>query len=212
MVCFWNRLRQSPTNKLSFNILKFMRHLYDQNIYKSKWCGKIHEILNNNGLTYVWNWDNISTFRLKKLIQQRINDAFTQNWSSDMSVSTLCTNYKALKLNFGFENYLIRLDNCLRIPITRFRCGSHNLPISERRFDGICDHHVCPLCFEDIGDEFHYVLACPAFDTYRLKFLDHTILMQPNILNFHNIFNTSDTSKLMKLSKFLKVVLFVFRS
>ena len=68
------------------------------------------------------------------------------------------------------------IDDCLRIPITRFRCGSHNLPISERRFDGICDHHVCPLCFEDIGDEFHYVLACPAFDTYRLKFLDHTIL------------------------------------
>ena len=161
MVCFWDRLRHSSSNKISFKILKVIKTLYDQDLYRSNWCAKIHNILNVTGLSYVWNWEGISNFRLNKLLKQRLSDSFIQNWNSDLYDNTLCSNYKALKFNFGFEKYLITLDEDLRVPLTKYRCGSHHLPISEGRYNGIGDHHICPLCFEDIGDEFHYsVYSC----------------------------------------------------
>ena len=55
MVCFWNKLGLSNSDKLSFNIYRLMEHLHDEDIYKSKWCGKVRQILDNTGLSYIWN-------------------------------------------------------------------------------------------------------------------------------------------------------------
>ena len=128
-----------------------------------------------------------------------------------MSENPLCTNYKMLKNDFRFENYLILLDEDLRIALTKYRCGSHYLPISEGRYNGIRNNHTCPLCCKDVGDEFHYILVCPAFDCYRLRYIDSCFYKRPNALNFQNLFGCESKVKLEKLSKFIKVILHVFR-
>ena len=211
MICFWNKFRQSQSNKLSFKMFKFIKLLYDRNIYHSKWCTKVCYILDSTGLSYVWNWEGISTYRLKRLLKQRLYDAFVQNWSSDMAENSLCTNYKIFKTEFRFENYLLTLDDDLRIPLTKYRCGSHYLPISEHRYNGVCDDHRCPLCLNDTGDEFHYIFICPAFDSYRTRFIDSHLYKRANALNFQKLFTSTSKEKLERLSKFVKVILHVFR-
>ena len=128
-----------------------------------------------------------------------------------MVSNSLCINYKMFKCNLDFEKYLIILDEDLRITLTKFRCGSHNLPISDRRYNGIMDYHICPLCARDVGDEFHYVLVCPAFDFYRSKYIDNPHNYQPNIISFQNLFTSTNKHTLEKLSRFIKVILYVSR-
>ena len=108
---------------------------------------------------------------MKSGVCMRFSDGNLQNWSAKVESSPLCINYKVFKSQIGFEHYLTALPKDLRVPFSKFRCGSHNLPISNARYLEIDERNNCNLCSEDIGDEYHYLLKCPAFSHLRSKFL-----------------------------------------
>ena len=94
-----------------------MKHLHDRDIYKSKWCAKVRNVLDSTGLSYIWNWEGITDYRLKMVIKQKLSDAYFQNWCSDISDNKLCINYRAFKKSLAFEKYLYILDEDLKIPV-----------------------------------------------------------------------------------------------
>ena len=50
--------------------------------------------------------------------------------------------------------------------ITRFRCGSHNLPIETLRWSRLPrENRLCPKCHV-LGDEYHFVFRCVEFPGY----------------------------------------------
>ena len=180
-------------------------------MYETKWVKKIKQILDNTGSSYLWNFDGITSVKLKSTIKQKLRDAFLQNWQRDIIENNLCTNYRIMKIDFGQESYLKALPNNIRIILTKFRSSSHNLPISDKRYNPIDDRNICPLCNSDIGDEFHYVLICSAFNHIRSSYIHERFISRPNTMKFYQLFSSPNPSVLIKLSKFLKIIMHIFR-
>ena len=211
MIGFWHRTRQGSKSKISTILFNFTKKLSDENKYETKWGSKIKAILNSIGLSYLWNFLGINSTQLKNVIKEKLRDVFLQNWQSEVANNNLCSNYRILKLNFGQEYYIKALPKELRIIISKFRSGSHNLPISDKRYHPIDERNVCSLCFSDIGDEYHYVLSCSAFDHIRSSYIHPVYTSRPNTLKFHKLFSCTKLSTLIKLAKFIKIIMFVFR-
>ena len=211
MIGFWHRLRTGPRNKVSFILLKFLKKLSDLNTFNQNWITRIKDILNNTGLSYLWNFEGISCSKLKSTIKLRLKYAFFQNWESEIRENSLCRNYRLIKCNFGLERYLIKLNKDLRIVMTRYRTGSHNLPISDRRYDLPDDRNQCPLCHSDIGDEYHYIMNCTAFNHIRPNYISRNYITRPNTMKFQQLFSSQNLETLTKLSKFIKIIMHVFR-
>ena len=211
MIAFWHRVRSGSNRKISKILYTFIKDVSDKNIYTSKWVTKIRSILDRTGSTYLWNFERISLIKLKSKIQQKLQDAFLQNWESDIRSNNLCSNYRIFKLNFGQEFYLKEMPHNIRITLTKFRTGSHNLPISDQRYNAIDERNICPLCYLDVGDEYHYVLNCPAFDHIRSSYIPTRFMLRPNTLKFNQLLSSRNISILTKLSKFLKIIMYTFR-
>ena len=128
-----------------------------------------------------------------------------------MRTNKLCTNYVLIKENFGQEPYLNILNKDLRIILSKYRSGSHLLLFSDQRYNAIDDRNKCPLCRSDCGDEYHYVMNCPAFDHIRSNYIDQNYILRPNVLKFKSLFSSTNISTLTKLSKFIKIIIYTFR-
>ena len=53
MMNYWLKIASEKANKLTNVMYRLMRSLYDNDIYASNWLRKIHDILNDTGLTYI---------------------------------------------------------------------------------------------------------------------------------------------------------------
>ena len=154
----------------------------------------------------------IASPALKSVIDQRIRDTLLQEWHVMLRDNRLCLNYRLLKEDFGIEHYLKSSDEKIRIPLTKFRTGSHFLPISDKRYLDIDQRNDCSLChMNEIGDEYHYVMYCPPFDYQRSRYIDPYFTTRPNVLKYKELFTVSTPSKLSKLSKFVTEIMYVFR-
>ena len=212
MIKYWLKVKQGNSTKLSVILFRLMRELYDKDILKSKWCAKIHEIFNNLGLSFIWNLDvsYLNPRHLKVAVKQRISDISKQEWSAAINENPLCINFRLIKTKFEFEEYLL-LEDQYRIPLSKFRCGSHNLPISLRRYDPIDERNLCSLCNLDTGDELHYVLKCPGLDIQRKHLIAPYFYNNPNVIKFNKLFSLTSKIKLRKLSRFVKLIMYIFR-
>ena len=84
-------------------------------------------------------------------------------------------------------------------PIEVFRWTNNRLPYNERK---------CTLCnLNELGDEFHYVLICPYFKIKRKQLIKPYYINNPNTLKYKQLFNTTETETLLKLSTFVKLLL-----
>ena len=212
MLNYWLKVNQGNQNKLSSILFKFMKKLHDSNILTSQWCKKIHGVLNNLGLSYIWGIDglDINPNQFRKIIKQRMSDISIQDWLANINENPLCTIYILFKESFGFENYL-NIEDKYRIPLTKYRCGSHSLPISDRRYNAIDERNICPLCNLDTGDEFHYILVCPAFENKRKLYIPSYFFNRPNVIKFRELFALKGKIRQRKLSEFVRIILNVFR-
>ena len=88
---------------------------------------------------------------------------------------------KCSKLNFFKENYLISLPPALWIPLCKFRCRNHKLPVEKFRGQKFKILHLCHI--HEVGDEFHYVLKCPFFaeQSRPILLLGKRIFTHPSI-------------------------------
>ena len=71
----------------------------------------VKNILDQCGLSCFWNNINgVNTKWLVDLLKMNIKDHFKQTWLTDLNTNNKCINYKIFKPNFGFEDYLLKLD------------------------------------------------------------------------------------------------------
>ena len=126
---------------------------------------RIKEILDKDGYSMLWNETApINAVWLKASLKLRINDINAQNWKEEMAANSSCHIYKMFKTNLKLEPYLKILDESDRTVMSKFRSGSHRLPIALNRHTNTVTERKCNLCsLDDQGDEFHYVLICLFF-------------------------------------------------
>ena len=104
---------------------------------------------------------------------------------------------------------MTNLNKNVYIPIIKFRTANFKLPIELGRWDGTpTADRKCTLCnTNDIGDDFHYLFTCPYFANEREEFLKTYYYRRPNIIKYKNLLTCNNKPTLIKLSKFMKIIM-----
>ena len=138
MLNFWSNLATGESNKISTILYRWTKKLYDQNIYKSVWLDKIKTILDNMGMTYLFNdITNVNKNWFKNTIKQRLNDIYNQNWSDQVFNNSTCLNYRSMTTQKKLQNYFLKLPSQYMYAICKFKCANHKLPIVIGRYTDV---------------------------------------------------------------------------
>lgn len=207
IISFWLKLVCNDSDKLSNSMYRILYQLHEENVYTSNWIQNIKSILDNNGLSYIWTYQNNITNRNAtfNLIKQQHRDISLHKWYNEVCSKSTCTDYKHYKNNLYFEKYLTLLNDYERINLCKFRCRDNKLPISIAKYDNRVSIQ-CNLC-KSVGDEFHYILVCPIFLKERHKYVKSIYYTSPDIYKYRLLLNSIDQCELSKLSKFCEIIM-----
>ena len=207
MIGFWNKLITGNQNKLSYQIYKFMLNVPN---FKSKWVEFIKTILNQCGMGNVWiHQTSIQHNTIKLQVKQTLQDQYLQHWHATLQESHKGRNYSIFKTTISLEPYLINLNRADYLNLIKFRTGNHRLPVETGRWNKVHYHdRKCPLCnSNDVGDEMHYLLLCPFFESERKILIKKYYYKRPNTLKYKEILTINTTSQLHKLAVFVRKIL-----
>lgn len=169
------------------------------------WADQVKNLLSELGFSYLWQNNDITELQLKCVIQ-RLYDQYFQKFYSDIRTSTKLLTYNLLKNEFVLEKYITCVTNDKhRIALTRLRCSAHKLAIEEGRFRNINrDQRICNTCnMGYIENEYHFLLICPFYRDLRASILPRYYNNWPTQQKFLNLMNSSQTSVLKKLAKYV---------
>ena len=209
---FWYKLvLDENKEKLSSVLYRYLFNLYCKDIHKCKYLQSIQKILISIGIPGLWDLNNTTHVNynwFNSFVKMKLKDNFLQEWYNTVDNNTMYETYKSLKCQFGQENYINVLPkNCI-ITHIRFRTTNNQLPINTLRFCNVeKELRLCPKCnLQVIGNEYHYILICPHFDTQRRNLIHHKYHNMPTMTKFQNLFNSQDKRCLLKLKHLIDVI------
>ena len=90
--------------------------------------------------------------------------------------------------------------------LTKLRSGSLKLYLETGRYDNIPrDNRICRCCkMNNIEDEYHFVLICPAYRTLRCNFLPKYYCSWPNTRKLIFLLQAGSKSLTKNLCNYLK--------
>ena len=175
MLMFWYRLVHGKEGKISCVLYSFHYSLFNSGVHAMGWIQKIKNLLDGLGFSDLWRnqASNIGLSLFKSIVTKRLNDMNSQDWHCEVNANPQCVVYRIFKHTLIFEKYLLCLGEAERKLLCRFRCLNNKLPIVIGRYAHVprCER-LCTQCSLNlIGDEFHYLFECPAFEESRRQAL-----------------------------------------
>ena len=142
-------------------------------------------------------------------LKQNLLDQFLQNWNAQLQDSSKGRNYSLLKQGIKLENYIFALNGPLLHAMICFRTANHKLPIETGGWNQIdLPDRKCQLCdLNDLEDEYHYLFKCPFYRNERVTYIDRYFRNAPNILKYKELLQINDTEKLIKLGKYIRIIM-----
>ena len=211
MISFWNRIITGKQTKITYHLYTALRATPN---FESKWINHIKGILNEAGRPDIWHaQSDISSNNISKIIKAHLIDQNTQNWHSSLQNSSKGRNYEAIKDNIVLEPYFLKLQPNHYIPLVKFRTGNHRFPVEIYRWEGIpLSERKCTLCnSNDIGDEYQYLLKCNFFADSRRQYIHKYYYTRSNMLKYKELLSLTSPAKLIKLSSFIRILLYFSR-
>lgn len=204
IIKYWAKIVSSD-NIIIQCIYKFLLKQLDTNT--KTWLSNVKHLIDTAGFSDVWLnhcCKDLSKFYL--VYKQRLLDQFLQSWYTSVNNSPSLMLYHEFKANFGFETYLDKLPQKLRIPFTKLRLSCHQLRIETGRY-GVNrvarNLRLCTICnSNDIEDEFHFVIVCDVYRDIRNKYIKKFYFTRPSVLKFVQLINGS-ASTVHKLCQYL---------
>ena len=116
---------------------------------------------------------------------------------------------KYLKTISILKKYLINVSKFYHFKIIKYRTGNHRLPVETGRWDDIpLNEQKCKICTtDDIGGEYHYLFTCDFFKSDRKLYLKPYFYAKPNIRKYRELFISNNEATLIKLSKFVAIIM-----
>ena len=65
----------------------------------------------------------------------------------------------------------------------------------------------CNLCFNDVGDEYQYLLCCKHFCAERNRFIKLYFFKRANSIKYRDLMNTENKAQLKDLCKFIQIII-----
>jgi len=166
--------------------------------------------LNTHGFGFVWLNQGVENhIQFLSIFEQRCKDIYCQNWRSETD-SHNRRFYLNIKTGFDMEEYIknVTLFKHRRC-ITLIRTCSHNLNFNNRcqnPIDGLC--RLCDL--EEVEDEFHFCLVCPAYSSPRENLLPSHYWRSPTHNKLYSLLSDQNVS--INLAKYLYVAFCIRKS
>ena len=215
MLNFWYNVATGEETKNSTILYKWVKKLYDQNIFKSDWLNQIKTSLDNMGYSYLFNDENLGTKnQFKTLTKLRLKDIYDQKWAESVFNNSICLNYRAMTTQKKLKGYLLNLPSQYMFSLCKFKCANHKLPIVTGRYEGTpIDDRICPLCdTNEIGDEFHYLYKCSYFTDLRSRCLKRRYYTRPNMEKTEQLFNVTNKKEVLNLAKLIYQIIQHFKN
>ena len=113
--------------------------------------------------------------------------------------------YCIIKSEFKFEEYLKILNGKPRILMSKFRCSSYKLMIEQGRYMNIeRNMGICKNCNSGIvEDEYHVLLACPAYRDLRQKYFKKFFYTWPSSNKFKILMTTKSTNVIKNVAQYI---------
>ena len=109
------------------------------------------------------------------------------------------------------DQYMLELPLNLSTWYTRFKTGSHRLPIEVGRWHNInYNQRICTVCNSAVGDEYHFLLVCPNLLTLRKTHLPPYFSKNPTPTKFIYLMNCTYKPLMFKIANYLKQGLHMF--
>ena len=128
------------------------------------------------------------------------------DWKGDVSVMDKLDSYRNFKVTLEPERYLFVVSiPHHRSQLSRFRCSSHCLRIETDRKNNIDrNERICPLCsLGEVEDEYHFLLKCPFFDNFRVKFIPLYYFTPPSFQKFIDLLLSKNDHVLKSVAAYL---------
>eukprot|EP00918_Siedleckia_nematoides_P055132 GHVU01120244.1.p1 GENE.GHVU01120244.1~~GHVU01120244.1.p1 ORF type:complete len:281 (-),score=3.44 GHVU01120244.1:191-1033(-) len=190
----------SNKSTLLYKVYSSERQQLEVNVNTKCWCHKVKSLLDSLGFSDIWLNENSVGIPFDS-IKQRITDQYLQSWSEKVNGMNRLELYKNIKTELKFENYLDEIANVKqRKALTKFRCSAHNLAIETGRHNNIPrNERVCKLCNNNnIENEYHFTLICPALRENRLKYIPKSVTSFPNLTKLYNFCKSANKQLLSK--------------
>ena len=206
---YWYRLEHFDQTSLLFNALECSKEIDRTH---NSWYSTVRQFSNllDLPLTSSVNMRQ-STFnsQLSKVLKEKC----LSEWHSIRQTYTVgkLDSYTKIKYNFGFEKYLSTLSFPYRRDLTRLRISSHRLSIEAGRYARIDrSDRLCTKCTMGVlGDEMHFLVDCPAYNTERVPFFSlvgekcKNFMLMNNSDKFFWLLNCENEMVMQRLSSFV---------
>ena len=209
IVSYWTKLVDNGINDTAVTLYKILSILNDKQILKSKWLNNIKNMLFSNGFGHIWEThDEVNRKWFVETFKQKLKDQNLQNWSSRVDQSSSGKNYRLFKNSFELNPYFTYLSNKESKLLTAFRTRNHHLPIEIGRWASKpITERACNLCQDEIGDEYHYIMACRHFTDLRKQLIKPYYRTHINTLKCNELMNHGNKTTLKNLCKFKDIVM-----
>ena len=169
----------------------------------TNWAGLLKQMLETFGFGYMWHQQNLlnkNDTAIISLFKQRLHDVYLQRINADIFNVISNRLYKHLNVSFVNNGYLNSTPGkYIRIAITKFRLGSHNLMIERGRWLKLeLIDRECTSCGK-LDDEFHVLTECRLYTTWRKKYLPNWLYNRPSM---HKLVTFLDNVKGKQLINF----------
>ena len=140
-----------------------------------------------------------------RILKERLNDNFIQNWNSELIESSRARTY-VLFCIFRLQPYLtcMMLEK-FRISLSRLRMSSHRSKVETGRWQKPTaisfNERKCTLCLK-LEDEFHFLLECSLYKDLRNKYVKKYSWKNTNMLKFIELTTSQNETIIKKLSMF----------
>ena len=180
---YWFKILKMPNNRYvlkCYNMLKTMTN----NCY-GNWTNEVESMLSENGFRYVWlnqGVDNEKLFLVN--FANRLKDRYLQEWYNTLETSNKLSVYNNIKSCYEKAAYISILRvRKFRHCYAQFRTGVHNLEIEKGRYTNTPrNERLCKVCsLNQVEDELHFVLVCPAYSDLRLQYIPSKYLINTSI-------------------------------
>ena len=157
---------------------------YMNNANCQNWVSNVKNIFEEIGLNDLWyNNGSMDNKHIVYIVKQRLIDIYKQTVLADVNSSAKCIMYKHIVDKVILQPYLSKpISNYSKKLICKFRLSSHCLAIETGRYKNIpVERRKCPSSKTDIEDEFHFMLKCPTYQEFRVKFLKPYYYRRPSV-------------------------------
>lgn len=170
----------------------------------SNWTSKVKALLERSGFNDVWLYpESVNIDIFLKILHTRLKDNYISEWTQGLNLSSSLHIYKELKTSLEMSHYLLIIQNKkLRNALAKLRLSSHQLYIETGRHRNITRaDRKCVLCnLNDIEDEVHFTLICPAYADLRNQYIQNYFYQRPSVHKYIVLLNSTKQKVLKNLA------------